>query len=663
MEQALLFAIQIAHGMRHACEQIPGFVHRDLKPENVIVGADRLPSLKTNRLRVTDFGLANILQEVGDQIPSLSDPPDSVSRPAFSRTQLTHGIVGTPLYMAPEQWGGGELGICTDVYALGCMLYEMLTSRRPVRGDSLDAIQQAHCQGHRDDLPADLPAPVCDIVNGCLGLDPESRYQTWAELETALGAAWEAITTRQLPPAEATQELDREERVAVGWSYNNLGMSYLDIGKVDVSRTYFEQARSVGQQEGESHLEGGSLGNLGLVYLNLGDARRAISYHEQHLEIAREIGNRRGEGTALGNLGNAYKDLGDARRAIGYYEQALEISREIGNRRGEGIFLAGLGNAYGNIGEARRAIGYYEQALAIARETENRSDEGAALGDLGGVYFQIGDVLRAIEYLKKHLSIACETGDRSREGNARGSLGNAYVSIGDARQAIYYYEECLEIQREIGDRRSESTTLNNLGIAYQNLGEAWLAIEYYKQSLVNAREIENRRGEGNALGNLGNAYRELGDTRRAIRYYEQCLEIHREIEDIISIATDSFNIAMLYSQEGDLQKALAMAKEAARIWTQIGHAQYAQRAQQLVAQLQGGKSPSGAEVVQAAFESFKQAAFPQEMQTAASQYPFMTDDSFIQAVEQVIAEQVHPEHKPAFQERLDWLRQIKEEQK
>jgi serine/threonine protein kinase/uncharacterized glyoxalase superfamily protein PhnB len=658
VEQALLFSLQIARGMRHACEQIPGFVHRDLKPENVLVGADRLSSLKTNRLRVTDFGLANILQEVRDQIPPLSDPPDSVSRPAFSRTQLTHGIVGTPLYMAPEQWGGGELGIWTDVYALGCMLYEMLTSRRPVRGDSLGAIQQAHCQGQRDDLLADLPTPVCDLVNGCLALDPEARYQTWAELKTALGAAWEAITARQLPPAKASQELDREERVAVGWSYSNMGLSYLDIGKAEVAREYFERARDVGQREEERHLEGAALGSLGNAYFQLGDARRAIGYYEQALVIFREIGNSHREGTSLGNLGNAYRNMGDARRAIGYYEQALLISREIGDRRGEGKSLGNLGNAYADLGDARAAIGYYEQALLISSEISDRRGEGTSLGNLGSAYFQLGDARRAIGYYDQHLEITREIGDRRGEGNALSGLGIAHKNLGDARRAIGYYEQALVIFREIGDRRGEGTSLGNLGIAYADLGDARRAIGYYDQHLEITREIGDRRGESAALGNLGNAYTNMGDARRAIGFFEQALMIGKEIGDRMGIAADSFNMALLYQEEGELQKALSLAKEAARIWAQIGHAQYAQYAQQLVAQLQGGEPPGGADPVQAACEAFQRAASSQEMQAAASQYPFMTDDGFIQTIEQVIGEQVPPEHKPAFQERLDWLRQI-----
>ena len=122
-------------------------------------------------------------------------------------------------------------------------------------------------------------------------LKPEERYQTWAELETALGAAWEEISHQKLPPAEATQELDREERVAMGWSYSNMGLSYLDIGKAEVAKEYFERARDLGQREGEPLLEGATWGcvcNLGTP----GVPRAALVI---------EIQSATGEGAALGN--------------------------------------------------------------------------------------------------------------------------------------------------------------------------------------------------------------------------------------------------------------------------------------------------------------------------------------------------------------------------
>ena len=139
--------------------------------------------------------------------------------------------------------------------------------------------------------------------------------------------------------------------------------------------------------------------------------------------------------------------------------------------------------------------------------------------------------------------------------------------------------------------------------------------------------------------------------------------IRKEIGDLRGVATDSFNMALLYQQEGEPERALALAQEAAAAFGKIGHAPNAQRAQQLVTQLQGGEAPAPAgDPAQAAFEAFQRAASPQEMQAAVSQYPLLTEDGFIQAIEETIAERVPTEHQAAFQERLDWLRQLTEEQ-
>jgi len=72
LEQVLLFALQIARGMSHAAVTIPGFVHRDLKPENILIGADYLSRAPVNRVRVTDFGLATILQETARYLDNVT---------------------------------------------------------------------------------------------------------------------------------------------------------------------------------------------------------------------------------------------------------------------------------------------------------------------------------------------------------------------------------------------------------------------------------------------------------------------------------------------------------------------------------------------------------------------------------------------------------------
>jgi hypothetical protein len=118
-------------------------------------------------------------------------------------------------------------------------------------------------------------------------------------------------------------------------------------------------------------------------------------------------------------------------------------------------------------------------------------------------------------------------------------------------------------------------------------------------------------------------------------------------------------MALLHAQQGDTARALPLAQEAARIYTQIGHAQYAQRARQLVAQLQGGSpAPAAADPAQAAFEAFQRAGSLQEMQAAVAQHPILKDPEFHAAIEQIIREQVPDEAKPAFEQRLAWLKQI-----
>ena len=185
--QALLFTLQIARGMRYATEKIPGLVHRDLKPENVLVGADRLSKADVNRLRVTDFGLAAVLEGVGSQAFE-GFPTSEVS---VERIQLTHGVVGTPLYMAPEQWRGEDVCTATDVYALGCIVYEMLVGRHAVAGRTVEALRRAHCEGKVDPLPYHLPDEIRALVTRCLALEPRRRYESWEAVEIALTAAYE----------------------------------------------------------------------------------------------------------------------------------------------------------------------------------------------------------------------------------------------------------------------------------------------------------------------------------------------------------------------------------------------------------------------------------------------------------------------------------------
>jgi serine/threonine protein kinase len=391
VEQALVFALQIARGMEHATSVIPGFVHRDLKPENVLVGVDMLPSAKVNRLRVTDFGLATVLQEMRGRV-RIPARETQASAGDLRRTQLTQGFVGTPLYMAPEQWRGGPTDVRTDIYAVGCILYEILAGQQVVTGSSLAALGRAHCTGKLRPLPARLPRPVGKVVACCLARDTRRRYPDWAALEAALMSAYTEVTGKTAPGPEPPQALKQMEQVQIGFSYNALGASYMDIGKAEVALEYFARTWKIGHAEGERFLEAIALNHLGQTFLHLGNTQRAIGLHEQALEIAQEVSDHYLKEQALAGLGMAYARVGDNQHAVELYVQALAVAHEIGHRQGEGVVLGNLGTAYKNLGMYQQAIKFHEQALAIMRETGNRSQEGAGLNALGIIYKNLGDL-------------------------------------------------------------------------------------------------------------------------------------------------------------------------------------------------------------------------------------------------------------------------------
>lgn len=185
LDEALPIAWQIAEALETAHEQ--GIIHRDLKPSNIKVRED-------GTVKVLDFGLAKALDSAPDARAS-----DSLSHsPTLTSPALMTGVgvlLGTAAYMSPEQAKGRPADKRSDLWALGCVLYEMLTGTRAFPGedvsDSLAAILRSDPAWER--LPSDVPQELRTLVRRCLEKDPKRRLgdagAARLEIEDLLGSS------------------------------------------------------------------------------------------------------------------------------------------------------------------------------------------------------------------------------------------------------------------------------------------------------------------------------------------------------------------------------------------------------------------------------------------------------------------------------------------
>jgi serine/threonine-protein kinase len=185
---------KVARGLHYAHTR--GLVHRDVKPANILIGED-------GTVKVADFGIAKADQDQRD----------------LTRTGM---VLGTAAYVAPEQVLAKPLDGKADQYALGCVLYEALTGRRPFSGDSPVATAAARLE--RDPLPlrslrADIPRGLEQVVTRCIARDPGARFSSCGQLADALaqfidadsetvGLLATADRTEALPPAVVSQAED-----------------------------------------------------------------------------------------------------------------------------------------------------------------------------------------------------------------------------------------------------------------------------------------------------------------------------------------------------------------------------------------------------------------------------------------------------------------------
>ncbi|MBN2371455.1 MAG: protein kinase [Vicinamibacteria bacterium] len=332
---AVEMALQVAQAMSYVARKAPGLVHRDLKPANILV--DFL-----GRPRITDFGLAHARQ---------SD-------------------AGTPAYMAPEQWAHGEITPLTDIYAFGCILFEMLTAHRLFQAESVEQWKNAHANVRPTDptrLSPTLPRELGDLILRCLDKEASRRPDSWDYVVGELSACFYSLTGQPAVPTTGDSAQTERELVLEAYSLSLLG-------KYDEAIRTCEKALELDEKNVQAML---IMGNNKLAlhqkYLSSNEEKRGlVTLFSRILDMAPDY---------------AYAWLCKARAfaQLGYHKEASKaLARACEIDANDFSIVLARGLDLCRQGFYEEAVGSFDRALEVdAGNSDAWAAKGSALANLG----------------------------------------------------------------------------------------------------------------------------------------------------------------------------------------------------------------------------------------------------------------------------------------
>jgi serine/threonine protein kinase len=602
LEERLQLFVQVCSAVQHAHQK--GIIHRDLKPSNILVAPyDDRPVPK-----VIDFGVAKAMYQ-----------------PLTDKTLHTahETVLGTPLYMSPEQAQLNNLDVDTrsDIYSLGVLLYELLTGTTPVekkrfkeaawdeirrvireeeplrpsaRLSSTDTLPSlAAC---RQSEPAKLTRQVRGeldwIVMKALEKDRSRRYETanGFALDVQRYLAGEPVLAAPPSASYRLRKLARKHRgpviaVSVVLVALLLGMAGTTWGLItarqaaDAQRQANEQAqRRLAQIEKGVELFAGLVRGLNPRSEELGQPPLYEQLQQRAAKAADAlVGEAVGDVEAVARLqtllGETLLGLGNADKAVEVLERARATRQtRLGADHPDTLdTMIYLGAAYKRAGKLRESIAVYEQGRdgRVKELGSDHPDTLSTMDGLAGAYRAVGKLPEAIALYEqvRNARVKKLGYDHADTLLTLNNLALAYQTTGKQSEAIALLEQVRDAQvKKIGAEHPDTlNTMNNLAAAYYVGGKLPETIALFEQ--VRVAQVKKLGADQPAtlvtLNNLANAYQAAGKLREAIAVFEQIRDafVKKLGAENPSTLTALNNLASAYFAARKLPESIALFEQ------------------------------------------------------------------------------------------------------
>lgn len=553
---------QTAQGLAAAHEQ--GIIHRDLNSRNIhlVMASSGL------RAVITDFGLAR-------QITSTSG----------STLTLGGDLLGTPAYMAPEQLEGGEVSPATDLYALGVVIYEMLTGRLPFEGDTPISVAMQHLRNSPlspRELVPDLDPRWEAIALRCLEKHPSRRFASAAQLREAVldqrarpseihppRRSWRlAATTGALlllvvsavatwldrapepvatsaasavvEPAQAAPKTAEPANAEAARWYEE-GRERLRTHRYYGARLAFEQAIAADPRFAMAQVR------LAQAQLSSGDRKGAREAARKGLTLAGQLTR---EHQLL--VQALYHETNDS------WSEAIEVYRELVSLD-PGSLEYGLALADSlMLMEASEEV---KAQLTALRQLPPPQGDDPRLDLLeAGIAHRVSDFKAQRQLAERAIAKSIERSWPALEARARLRLAAALLRLDSTTASAEQARRARELFVAVGEPSGEARAMIEEGWALYHQEKHDLAEQLYRQALEKFRSLGNASGVGYSLNRLANVAVATGDLEAARKLYLEAIEIQQEAKDR-DLGRTTYNYGVLLIELEEYEKAKTQIEE------------------------------------------------------------------------------------------------------